>query len=558
MNIIEVFAPNCRNCRHCVPTCPTKTISFATGHPEIIKDECILCGKCYTVCPHEAKKINTDLEMVVKWVVDKQPVVLSIDPAWLMAWSNFPLLQQRCLDYGFLAVEETTKGAVEVGGELGYLLKAKRQVNVLDTNCHASVRLVETMFPDLIPQLAPIASPMVVHGRMLRQQYGSTTKIVYVTPCIARIGEGKNIMNQPVIDGVISITDLVSLIGDDLSEMTPQFPAFEGEIARAYPMMSGISKMIDRSNDYQMIYVEGVDRIIDVLNSVQKGRMQGFYIQMSACMGSCLGGNLLSPYKSREWKAQSLIRAGMLLQKRLPAVKSKYNVESHPFNRAIKHKTYTKEEIRQVLIGLGRYSEKDELNCGACGYDTCYEKAVAVLEGKADPKLCMAYAVKEASSVARMVVENTPNGIIVLNKQLEIRELNPSARSYLLAETQDLTGVHISKILDNENLINTLKQATNKASYIVEEYPTMHRIFSHAIFTVDEQQVIIILLMDMTDEINQQQQKLNEYLQQTLAVTQQVIDEQMRTVQEIASLLGETTVKSKLALTKLKKRIDNE
>jgi iron only hydrogenase large subunit-like protein/uncharacterized Fe-S cluster-containing protein len=558
MNIIELFAPNCRNCRHCVPSCPTKTISFASGRPEIIKDECILCGKCYTVCPHEAKQVVTDLENVIDWIKNKQSVVLSMDGAWLMAWSNFPELKRRCLEYGFKAVEETAKGAVEVGNELGYLLQSKRQVNILDTNCPSSVRLVETMYPDLIPQLAPLASVMVVHGRMLKEQYGDQTKVVYVSPCIARIGEGKNVMNQPVIDGVISIQDLVSLIGEDLSEVSPQFPQFNGAISRAYPMMSGMSKMIDRSNDYQMIYVEGVDRIIDVLNSVQKGRMQNFYIQMSTCMGSCLGGNLVLPYKSREWKAQSLIRAGMLLESRLAPIKSKYHVVGHPFNRSVKHQQFTKTEIREVMLGLGRFTPADELNCGACGYNTCYEKAIAVLEGKADPKLCMAYAMKEANSIAKMVVQNTPNGIIVLNRDLSVREVNPAARKYLLLETQDVTGLPVKALLDNDNLAMALTNATEQATYIVEEYPSMNRIFSHAIFRITDLGVIVILLMDMTDEINQQQQQLNEYLKQTLAVTQQVIDEQMRTVQEIASLLGESTVKSKLALTKLKKKLDNE
>ena len=64
----------------------------------------------------------------------------------------------------------------------------------------------------------------------------------------------------------------------------------------------------------------------------------------------------------------------------------------------------------------------------------------------------------------------------------------------------------------------------------------------------------------MRDETEEQlaREKKETISRQTVEIADKVVDKQMRIVQEIASLLGETAAETKIALSKLKESISDE
>ena len=209
------------------------------------------------------------------------------------------------------------------------------------------------------------------------------------------------------------------------------------------------------------------------------------------------------------------------------------------------------------MIRLGKISPDKIHDCGACGYETCRLKAIAVLDGKADPRLCLPEALERAESLSNVVIENTPNGIIVFDKDLNVREMNPSARKMLNLDMINPTGMPMGAVLPDDALERLVKMTGRKTEYIRVYYENYKKLLDHAIVNVESQDLYVVILMDRTDE-SIREEKLRRMRERTIDVTSEVIDEQMRTVQEIASLLGETTAKSKVALTKLKRAMDED
>lgn len=554
MEIISLQEANCKLCHHCVRVCPTKAISFANGKPEIIEEECILCGACYVICPHDAKQVNTDMAKVLAWSNSGIKLVASLAPSYVSLQGDFPLLKETFKQRGFFDVQETARGAASVSARYLELMHDGTERTMISTCCPAIVTLVETRYPDLVDLLAPVVSPMVAHGIQLKQQYPDA-KVVFVSPCAAKIKEAADPIHKGIVDAVISMQDIETWFNGNEKPNFDFSDRFEGEIARLYPTGGGIIEtMAPKLDGINAIHIEGVERAGEVLESIRNGYLNGSFIEMNACIGSCLKGPLLHQHKQREFASiQNIRRSNPTLG--LPhANAALYRIER--IAKPLVAHMYTESQIREVLKSLGKMDKEKELNCGACGYPTCREKAIAVLDKKADPHLCLPFALEKAESMSNAVIEHTPNGVLVVDNELNVLEINPSGMDLLNCRDFPIKGFPVSALLPNEQLLELLHDSS-KVHYIQAEYEHYHRTFQHAIVPMKDENCSVIILMDLTDE-KLQQVRLKEYRKQTLSVTQEVLDEQMRTVQEIASLLGETTAKSKIALTRLKKSVEDE
>jgi iron only hydrogenase large subunit-like protein len=549
-NIITLQESNCRSCNHCIRQCPTKAIAFHNGKPQIITNECLHCGQCYVICPHDAKAVHTDLQKLITALKDQQQVIISLAPSFVEVFPDLAALQEASTKIGIFKIEETAVAAGLVSQQLSNHLKHHLHPNLISTCCPVVVQLVQTRYPSLIDQLAPIYSPMVAHGKLLKEQYPEA-KVFFASPCIAKIHEAAQTEHQSYLDGVISLTQLQELINPYLPTNLP-WPSIEQAIARSYPITGGILYTIDRTNiQYDFISAEGIDRINTVLKSIMDGYLTNAFLELNACTGSCLGGPLLKQYQNMEWHSQQLIRKNAKSSK-LTALHQP-NLHKHYEPSPLIKSTFSHQQICDVLKTLGKFTKKDELNCGACGYPTCQEKAIGILEEKADPTLCLPYALSQAQSKANIIFEHTPNGIIVFDQQGLIVEANPQAVSFI---GQQLFNSHILEVLPSQPLSDLLEHP-QPVSYYDYEYDQYQLVLHHALINLPQHSLNIIILMDITATA-QHQQQIRQYRQQTMQVTQQVIEEQMRTVQEIALLLGETTAKSKIALTKLKRSVEED
>ncbi len=551
MSYIELQENNCKHCHHCVRSCPTKSIAFASGDPVIVEQECILCGQCYVVCPHNAKSVASDYSLVKHWLSTNQRVHLSLAPSFVALLNTESEYKDHLLNLGFTSVQETSLGAVEVSGSYRELCQDNTMENIITTCCPVVVSLIETRFPQLVSQLAPVMSPMRTHAKMIKAEYPQD-KVVFLGPCIAKIKEAHDTSE---VDGVITFEDII-VLSQSTSSNHFFTSEFKNDLARIYPATGGIiATMVGGEHHYQTMHVDGIDQVIDCCHAIMDHQIENVFIEMSACVGSCLGGPLLQNSALTKWKARQILTHQIKQQHWIPTP-SNQSYEFHYQPKAQIKAHFSDASIKEVLTSLGKYLDKDHLNCGACGYNTCKEKAIGVLEGKADPLLCLPYALEQAKSMSHLIIEHTPNGILVIDNQLKVIEANPAALRYLKLEKGHHFDIHVNQLF-HDDYISTQIQQLDEVVYFIRDYPQFSRTFDHACIPIKKQNIIVIILMDLTDKISKEKQ-LKEYRSQIMTITQHVIDEQMQTVQEIASLLGETTAKSKIALVKLKKSLEDD
>ena len=206
---------------------------------------------------------------------------------------------------------------------------------------------------------------------------------------------------------------------------------------------------------------------------------------------------------------------------------------------------------------MGKFKPSDELNCGSCGYDTCREKAVAIYQGKAEISMCLPYLKDKAESFSDNIVNNTPNGLIVLNENLEVQQINSAARKMMnIRAASDILGEPVNRILDTEpfeKVLRTGRSVRDQRMYLAE----YDKYIEQTIIFDRDYRILICIMRDVTD-MEKEREKKENISRQTVEIADNVVDKQMRIVQEIASLLGETAAETKIALTKLKKSISDE
>ena len=217
----------------------------------------------------------------------------------------------------------------------------------------------------------------------------------------------------------------------------------------------------------------------------------------------------------------------------------------------------SESEIMSVLRQMGKFKAADELNCGSCGYNSCREKAIAIIQGKAEISMCLPYLKDKAESFSDTIVKNTPNGLIVLNENLEVQQINNAARKIMNIRTEsDVLGEPVIRIRDPAVFIqvkNSGRTVRNQRTYLAE----YKKYVEQTVVYDPESRMLVGIMRDITDD-EAEREKKTRINKQTLEVADSVVEKQMRIVQEIASLLGETAAETKIALTKLKESIDDE
>lgn len=563
MGIIQLKEANCKNCYKCIRECPVKAISFKDEQARVIDKECILCGQCILVCPQNAKEVVSDLEKVKGLLKRRDKVYVSLAPSFpaFFKGADFNGLSTVLKKLGFVHIEETAVGAAKVSSEYERLLREDRMDNIITTACPSVVSLVEKHYPDLIPQLAPVVSPLMAHAKTLREVFGNRIKIIFIGPCISKKHEVDDLLSGGLVNAAITFEELKLWMDEEgLVPETESLPVknIKNSAARFYPIPGGIIRTLSKEDrkHYKCISVDGVERCMEILNSIRANEVHNYFIEMNACPGACLGGPCMKNGKISYVSAKD----ELIHQLRQTREEGQYvtdgvdvNLGKKFLDRSVSLPVPSEEEILKILKSIGKTRPEQELNCGGCGYSSCRDKAVAVFQGKADPKMCLPFVRERAESLSNLIIDYTPNGIIALDSDLKIQEANPAALQLLNREKADVINKPIEdflpnalyeEVLDDGKLILNRKMAYEEQGIVVEQ----------SIIYIREQQLMLLLLKNITGE-EKQRQNLAKVREETLDIAQRVIDKQMRVAQEIASLLGETTAETKTALTKLKKSI---
>ena len=548
---------NCKNCYKCIRHCPVKAIRFSGNQAHIIGNECILCGQCFVVCPQDAKQIVDETEKVKVFIQSGEKVVVSLAPSFIANYDGAGIISMReaLKKMGFFDVEETAIGATIVKNEYERMLREEDRDVVISSCCHSVNLLIQKHFPSCLEYLADVMSPMQAHCIDIKRRYPDA-KTVFVGPCVAKKDEADYYTG--IVDAVLTFEELTKWMKEEKVELQYETDSNENSRARFFPTTGGILKTMEENSGYTYVAIDGVENCMAVLRDIEKGKIHKCFIEMSSCNGSCVGGPVIEKYHHDSNIKDYLEVAAYAGSKDFPVTQPRA-VELKKHLTYIEHKLPMPSEIEigSALRRMGKFRPSDELNCGSCGYNTCREKAIAICQGKAEISMCLPFLKDKAESFSDTVVKNTPNGLIVLNENLEVQQINEAARKIMnIRSASDVLGDQVIRILDPSVFMNVLtsgKNVKDQRVYLAE----YNRYIEQTVVYDKESHLLVGIMRDVTDEEYERERKEN-ISRQTIEVADKVVEKQMRIVQEIASLLGETAAETKIALSKLKESIADE
>ena len=555
--ILNLNKNNCTDCYKCIRDCSVKAITFAHDTAEIVHNECILCGRCYVTCPQKAKQVRNDVQRVKDAIASGRRVVCSLAPSFIANFRirSLDVIADALRSLGFAEVQETAIGAQLVSEEYARIME-EGKLHVLISSCCPSINmLIRKYHPTMLPYLAKVLTPMEAHCKLIKEQQPDAFT-VFIGPCIAK--------KQESDEG--SFTD-VALTFDELADWFSEAgvvlpyehvdPASEGALARLYPATGGVLKATAKVKGYRRIAIDGIDNCRAVFTEIENDEFGKVFIEMSACEGSCVNGPCIRDHAERR------LKGALRVDTFSGSGETPFEVEQKPDIRTTYafdggHKMqFGSEAIRDMLFKMGKTSPEKELNCGSCGYPTCRDKAIAILEGKAKIEMCLPFLKEKAESFSDTIIHNTPTAIIVMDEDLVVQQINPSAiRMFKLKDASEILHEHVVRILDPRNyqmIVNAALHTQNHKHFLAD-----YDLYVDETILYDRQyHVVITLIRDVTEHEKLRIQG-SELKQQTVEITNKVIDKQMRIVQEIASLLGETTAETQIALNKLKDAMSHE
>ena len=557
-NCLTLKKSNCKNCYKCIRHCPVKAIRFSGNQAHIIGNECILCGQCFVVCPQNAKEIVDETEKVKVFLQAREKVVVSLAPSFVANYDGAGInsMRKALKQLGFYDVEETAVGATIVKNEYERMLREDDRDIIISSCCHSINLLIQKYFPAELEFLADVVSPMQAHCMDIKKRYPDA-KTVFIGPCVSKKDEAEHY--EGIVDAVLTFEELTNWLKNEGVEIESEKDTDDFSRARFFPTTGGILKtMAQDIADYTYIALDGVENCIAALKDIESGKVHKCFIEMSACVGSCMGGPVMEKYHHTETITDYITIANYAGKKDFEVSQPKASELKKQFEY-IEHR-YPKPsemEINSVLRQMGKFKPSQELNCGSCGYNTCREKAAAICQGKAEISMCLPFLKDKAESFSDTIVNSSPNGLIVLNENLEVQQINKSAMEIMnIRYASDVLGDYVIRILDPtvfETVLNTGRGVTNQRVYLAE----YKRYVEQTVVHDRDSRLLIGIMRDVTAEEEQRERKEN-ISRQTVEVADKVVDKQMRIVQEIASLLGETAAETKIALAKLKESISDE
>jgi two-component system NtrC family sensor kinase len=431
MSIVYTDREKCKGCYACIRGCPCKAIKVEEGKAQVMKERCIACGNCLQVCVPKAKQVESDIGVVWQLLAQYPNVIAVLS-------SSFPAALLKCSagqlvaalkKLGFSEVMEDSFGAELVSREYARLISNGKGKPLLSSNCPAVVTYIEKYHPQLVGNLAPIVSPMIAMGRLIKWQYNPEAKVVFIGPCVAKKAESRDEMVARVIDAVLTFAELKEMFAaKGITPETQKEEPFSGpkpDLGRLFPLSKGLFRVARLPDDIvknDTIHAHGKDYIIKIMREFAGGEITARLINLHFCHG-CIDGpvidNELSGFRRKE------LVANYARSQANPAQTEKDIQEysgidlSRKFTaRGVGLPTPSEEEIQGVLKQIGKAEPMNQTNCGACGYATCRELATAVCQGLAEVEMCWPYVLD--------TLKTTQDGLIQAEKLTSLGQMAAS------------------------------------------------------------------------------------------------------------------------------------
>ena len=552
---IKLKSQSCKDCYKCIRHCRVKAIRFSGNLAYNVENLCVLCGHCYIHCPQNAKVIVSDVEKV-KLLLESEKVIAVVSPTYLAYFNTtYKAFKAACVKIGFVAIEEETLGYEVVMKEYEKILKNGDKDFYISSQCHSVNLMIQKYHNKLLPNLMDIVSPMVATAMDVKKRHPDY-KVVYIGPCIAKKDEAERY--DKLIDGVLMFDELQKMFHENKVKLDAKAVDIKGFAARAAVSFRGMADVLKKNNKYMYISVSGIDNCIYTLNELEKGKIKDTFVIMDMCSESCMSGPTF-----RKLNHNNMVEQRINMSRHYG--NDEYSNAKYTYKDLIKHfdkiptnvKKPNKEELQEILSSMGKDTPEKMLNCDVCGYNTCVNKAIAIYNGMAEPSMCLSYMNERAESFTGNILQNSPFAVIAVNDKMEVQLFNNQAkRLFNIQNVNDILGHHLSEILETKDIENSYTDDRDR--YSKEMYLSEYdKHVEETIVPDKKNRNTIIILRDLSDVVNFKN-KIKNIDKNTIEIADNVIEKQMKIVQEIASLLGETTAETKVALTKLKESISNE
>lgn len=533
---------NCQDCYKCIRECPVKAIRMENNKASIIEERCIYCGHCTQVCPTGAKKVRDGLTRAKMTLQQNKRVFLSLAPSYVSEFGDIPseTLVAAIKKLGFTEVSETALGAEIVSDRTERFLEQADNGVYLSSACPVVVEYVRKYSPDLVHHITPIVSPMLAHAKILKKLYGDDTKIVFAGPCICKKLEADTF--KDLVDVAITFKDLKNWFEQaeiDLHQLTERakFVPYRSRSGALYPIEGGMLKGLrDNTKKVHHMAFSDLSTIKEVLKHLDVHRdHDSIFMELLACRGGCINGPAHLSQVSPALKRYEIIHQSDIGNPRDDFKDIDLQILFCKDPHVSTHH-YSEEEIKQALAAVGKTSLKDELNCSGCGYDSCRDFAIAMLEGRAEENMCVSYMRKIAHDKATALLQKIPAGVMLVTDELKISDMNARCAALLgddIADIYDvspgLAGMDVGNICSFEDLFRAV--LTTGKEINERNVRENDRTWTLSIYNIQPHRLVFGLLQDLREPSVRKEWILEK--------TREVIHKHMETVQQVACLLGE-------------------
>ncbi len=555
--IVFTLTARCRDCYRCLRSCPVKAIRMDKGQAYVDEKRCIACGTCIRECPQQAKTFRHDIDAAQQFIDEGAFVAASLAPSFAAVFTKWERtrLASALRALGFRYVGQTSQGAYQVSIHAKRLVEKDPSKTYIGTACPALVHYIEKYRPELVDNLLPIVSPMVAHGRMLKKKLGSNTKVVFIGPCVAKKTELYRPDIAGSVDCVLTFGELMIWLeqkGIHLSNCE------EGDLdekpvhcAQLYPLPGAMIKTAGFEDDgfeLKQVRVDSIENVRALFDDVGTGSPYSL-IEPLFCSQGCINGPGISKETNLFERRKDIIEYD---NEKTDAYVAPEVEDAGLFRAVFERKDIisevTEEEILQVLEKTGKADPQQQLNCGACGYDSCREKAIAVVQGMAEPEMCIPYMRRLAERRTDQIFNTTPNGVIIVDEELNILAMSPAFKRFFSC-TDAVLGRHVSYLMDPgpfEKLISGVAETLD----ITVSHRHYNLLTRELFYMLKEERQIVGIFINITSQ-EEQEKQLKEIRSQTVAQASELLEHQLKMAQTIAQFLGESTARGEELVRKL-------
>lgn len=548
--IVFTNKARCRDCYRCVRVCPVKAIRMVGGQAFVVEERCIACGTCIRECPQGAKSFRNDLERAARLLRKADWVAASIAPSFAALFSEWERrrLPSALRQLGFSYVGETSIGAYPVAQLTVELARQEKERTHICTACPAVVNYVERYMPHLCSHLSPVVSPMMAHARALKDQRGKEARVIFIGPCVAKKAEAERPESAGLVDCALTFVELFEwLEREGISLAECEESSFDEEPAgdaRFFPLVGGLSRTASLTTDTlatEVLAVSGFEDVREAIECIGKNQ-KAFLIEPLFCSQGCINGPAMPIERNIYARRDDALDYARCHPSRAAALESGIARLTEGFSsRAVETERRVSEEaIRRILDQTGKGLPEDQLNCGACGYSTCRENAIAVLEQLAEPEMCIPYMRRLAEQRTDRIIETSPNGIVILDERLQILSMNPAFRRYFMC-SEAICGKRISYLMDPEPF-ERLASGTEELIELTVRHDRYNLICHELFYPLREEKQYVGIFVNITRSVANQK-KLEEMRSQTILQARELLEHQVQMAQEIARQLGQSTAR---------------